>query len=157
MALPLQLSWLRMPGRLATPTSNWLRMRRGDGTQESQAAEEPRQLSLPRSIHPHCPRTHYSSIPCLGDRPTPLKATATTWCYYQPAATIPKTADKVVLVKLVPVSGLADSCSIGRHGISWAGLCKGRLRHLGGLWNLQLARENKSKIPWYGVVATEIA
>ncbi|KAL7938931.1 hypothetical protein V8C35DRAFT_289638 [Trichoderma chlorosporum] len=73
-----KISWLRMPGRLATPTSNWLRMRRGDGTQEkAQAAEEPRQLSLSLA-HSHCPRTQYSSLPCLGHRP--LSAT-TCYCY----------------------------------------------------------------------------
>lgn len=120
MALPLQLSWLRMPGRLATPTSNWLRMRRGDGTQEKPRLQRSHASFSPSpSSHPSTLSSHSLLEHPLPWRPAdPSQATATTWCYYQPAATIPKTADKVVLVKLVPVSGLADSCSIGRHGIS---------------------------------------
>ncbi|KAL7942413.1 hypothetical protein V8C42DRAFT_332317 [Trichoderma barbatum] len=80
MALPQHSSRLRMPGRLATPSSNWLAgadEATRDGTQKAQAAEEPRQLLSLVCRLSHCPRTQYSSLPCLGD---PSQATATT-CY----------------------------------------------------------------------------
>lgn len=69
MALPLQLSWLRMPGRLATPTSNWLRMRRGDGTQEKPRLQRSHASSSPSS-HPSTLSSH-----SLIEHPLPWRPT----------------------------------------------------------------------------------
>ncbi|KAL7909692.1 hypothetical protein GGI35DRAFT_450710 [Trichoderma velutinum] len=61
-----------MPGRLATPTSNWLRMRRGDGTQKSPGCRGATPASLPRSIHTVLVLNTRASLALATDRP-PLR------------------------------------------------------------------------------------